>query len=541
MQTPPWPPVRTRSLVVAAGALVAVPVVGVLLALTAFSSVPNGHARLTAPQAEAVPANALVNTGFEDGTQGWKAQGGGQVRPSTTAAHGGRHSMLVTGKDGKRPGASLDLAGKLRPGTVYGVSVWLRLPAHDPGAKLRLGMSWGWASAVQDTVLTSADVTADGWVRLEAKYTPVTAVDVLTADISPVSGDGEFHVDDFTVVPLPDRPQVTVPSLKEAFGASFEIGAAVGQQQLAGMEADLLKRQFGSVTPTNALKWTATEPQPQAYRFAAADAIVDFATANGMKVRGHTLVWHNQTPDWVFLDPAGKPMTPTAENKALLLQRMESHIAAVVGQYRGRIQTWDVVNEVIADDGTMRASRWYQLAGLDFIKRAFQAARIADPAAKLCVNDFNLSQPTRRDAMYQLVSTLKAEGVPIDCIGDQTHVNIAAPTAAQVSAALEKFARLGIDQQVTELDVSVYTDNTSVYTTVQPALLARQAAQYQALFGVYLKHRDKISSVTFWGLADNDSWLHTYPIPRTNAPLLFDAGLAPKPAFWAVVGDRPAN
>jgi endo-1,4-beta-xylanase len=340
---------------------------------------------------------------------------------------------------------------------------------------------------------------------------------------------------------LPASPQDNdIPALKEVFAGEFAIGAAVSMPQLTGAQGDLLKGQFNSITPSNALKWAATEPNENVFDFTASDQIVNFAVSNDIKVRGHTLVWHNQTPAWVFQDAAGEPMTPTRQNRALLLSRMENHVRSLVSQYRERISTWDVVNEVLNDDGSMRQSMWYQITGLDYITDAFITAHAADPTAKLCINEVDLTRPAKRDAMFELVAELKAAGAPIDCIGSQMHVNIQSPTPAAVSASIDKFAQLGVDQQITEMDVSVYTDNTSSYASIPAPSLARQAAQYKALFAVFRKHREQISSVTFWGLADDQTWLNSYPIPRTDAPLLFDTQLLPKPAFWAVVGSvRP--
>ncbi len=342
-----------------------------------------------------------------------------------------------------------------------------------------------------------------------------------------------------TPAPLGGRPATAhIPALKDALAGDFAIGAAIGPQNVTGPHADLVKKHFNSVTPTNALKWSRTEPTEGRFDFTDADAIVGFAKANGIKVRGHTLVWHQQTPPWVFRDPAGRPMTPTPANKALLLSRLEHHIRVVVGRYRGRIAAWDVVNEPLADDGSMRNSPWYQIAGLDYVADAFRTAHAADPGAEMCVNDANLTDPVRRDGMLRLVRRLRHDGVPVDCVGNQMHSTIDSPSAADTTAAIDAFAGLGVDQQITELDISVYADGTSSYADIPTGLLARQAARYQALFGAFRSRRAHISSVTLWGLADDDTWLDSYPIRRHDAPLLFDRQLRPKPAFWAVVGNR---
>lgn len=336
-------------------------------------------------------------------------------------------------------------------------------------------------------------------------------------------------------------PAPVLPALKDVFHDQFLVGVAVGQAQLSGDQADLLREQFSSVTPATALKWTSTEPTEGRFDFGPADAIVDFASANGIEVRGHTLVWYRQTPDWVFRDLSGAPMTATPQNKALLLSRLEHHITVEVSRYRGRIYAWDVVNEVLADDGSMRDSRWYQIAGMDYIKDAFVAAHAADPGAELCVNDYGLASPVRRDAMYRLVRDLIAQGVPVNCIGNQLHGNIESPAAKAVTTAIDKFAKLGVDQQITELDMSIYTDDSSSYPVVPASVLRAQARHYRELFDVFRSRRTQISSVTVWGLSDADTWLDSTPIPRHDEPLLFDDELHPKPAFWAVTGNTPPS
>jgi endo-1,4-beta-xylanase len=229
-------------------------------------------------------------------------------------------------------------------------------------------------------------------------------------------------------------------------------------------------------------------------------------------------------------------MTPNPQNKALLLSRMESHVTALVSRYRGNVHVWDVVNETLDDGGSPRDSRWYRIAGLDYIRDAFVTARAADPDAELCINDFGLTDPRKRDGMYHLVSELRSEGVPVDCIGSQMHVNIQVRSAGEIAASIDKFAQLGIDQQITEIDVSVYKDATLSYPTVPASVLADQAKQYKALFDVFRGRVGEVSSVTLWGLTDMDSWLNATPSVRTDAPLLFDGELRPKPAFWASSG-----
>jgi endo-1,4-beta-xylanase len=325
--------------------------------------------------------------------------------------------------------------------------------------------------------------------------------------------------------------------LKDVLAPDFLIGAAIGGAQIVGGHADLLLKHFNSVTPGNALKWDSTEPAEGQFNWTEADNEVNFAVSHGLQVRGHTLVWYEQIPDWVFKDAAGNDMTPTPDNKALLLQRETDHIRAEVGRYKGKMYAWDVVNEVIDEyqsDG-LRHSKWYQIAGLDYIRTAFRVAHEVDPAAKLYINDYNTEQPAKRAALRKLVSQLLAEHVPVDGVGHQLHVNIERPQVADIEQAITTFAALGLDNQITELDMSVYTNNSDSYTAVPAEVSVEQGYRYAEVFDVLRRQRAHISSVTVWGLADDGTWLSTFPITRLNTPLLFDGQLQAKPAYWGVV------
>jgi endo-1,4-beta-xylanase len=520
---------------VLAAALIGAGAVGLTPLLAPPGPAPSGRP-------SAVPAQVtVVASDFEDGTtQDWKPRTGETLTNSAAASHQGRRALAIGGGTPGPPGPALNVLANVRENTPFTLSVWVRLAAGAPATPMRIGVEWGQSGRPRhDAVVASATVTSGGWVRLQGSHTPAGGVGSLLVYVEPAAGRPSFLIDDFSMSYPPGT--TGIPALKRVFADSFAFGAAVSERQLSGEHADLLDRHFNSVTPASALKWTTTEPEEGRFSFGEADAIVRFASDHGMKVRGHTLIWHRQSPQWVFQDAAGEPMTPTAENKALLLSRLESHIKTVVGRYRGQIYAWDVVNEVVADAGSLRDSPWYKIAGLDYIRRAFTAAHAADPDATLCVNDFDLTRADRRDAMYDLVSRLRAEGVPVNCIGSQMHSSILSPSASETAKAIDTFARLGVDQHITELDVSVYTDGTSSYRTIPASVLTQQAARYRDLFEVYRSRRDKVSSVTLWGLADDDTWLDSFPIDRTDAPLLFDDELRPKPAFWAVAGTAGAQ
>jgi len=346
--------------------------------------------------------------------------------------------------------------------------------------------------------------------------------------------------------------QSSAASLREVFAGHFLVGAALNSDQFWERDtigARLIKRHFNTITPENVLKWERVHPQPGRYAFEESDRYVDFGTRNGMTVIGHTLVWHSQTPRWVFQDSAGNPAT-----REQLLARMKEHIQTVVGRYAGRIRGWDVVNEALNEDGTLRQTPWMRIIGEDYLVKAYQWAQEADPAAELYYNDYSLANPAKRDGAVRLVNTLRAAGVRVAGIGSQDHHNMSWPSAALVDSMLTVFGNAGLKVHVTELDVDVLPRATrgnsadvgqraaaraelDPYTAGLPDSAQRALAQrYGQMFDVYMKHRGIIERVTFWGVRDGDSWLNGWPVPgRTNHPLLFDREGNGKPAFQAVL------
>ncbi len=341
-------------------------------------------------------------------------------------------------------------------------------------------------------------------------------------------------------------------TLKDAFKDDFLVGAALNERQFSGedpKEDALIKTQFNAISPENVLKWEAVHPEPDVYNFGPADRYVAFGEANHMYILGHNLVWHNQTPKWVFEDAKGKPLSRKA-----LLKRMRDHIFKVVGRYKGRINSWDVVNEALNDDGTLRQSQWLKIIGPDYIADAFRFAHEADPKAQLNYNDYSLENEPKRGGAIRLIKKLRAEGVPIGGIGLQDHDNMEWPTAEQEDATIAAFGKLGLKVMISELDIDVLpraTRNQGADVSMNVALQARLnpypkelpdsmqqalAKRYVDLFRVFLKHKDVVTRVTFWGVDDADSWLNNWPVPgRTSYPLLFDRDGNPKPAFDAVI------
>jgi endo-1,4-beta-xylanase len=339
---------------------------------------------------------------------------------------------------------------------------------------------------------------------------------------------------------------------KEAYEKDFLVGAALNEAIFSGenpREAALVAQQFNTISPENILKWEMVHPDPGVFDFSAADKYVEFGVKHKMFVVGHNLIWHSQTPNWVFQDAAGKRV-----DRDTLLARMREHIFTVVGRYKGRIGGWDVVNEALAEDGTLRQSPWMKIIGEDYLLKAYQFAHEADPHAELYYNDYALENPAKREGAIALIKKLQSQGVHIAAVGLQGHYRLDSPTASEVDETISAMSKLGLKVMITELDVDVLPHvnrfgeadvslsfasrpELNPYTNGLPDSIQQQLSQrYADLFSVFVQHRDVITRVTFWGVTDSDSWLNGWPVQgRTAYPLLFDRAGKPKPAFLAVV------
>jgi endo-1,4-beta-xylanase len=352
------------------------------------------------------------------------------------------------------------------------------------------------------------------------------------------------------------------PTLKSAFRDDFLVGTALSVDQVTGKEpaaSELAAREFNAITPENCLKWAEVHPQPDEYDFEAADKYVAWGEEHGMFIVGHTLMWHNQTPAWAFADVEGKPL-----DRETALARLKTHIGTVVGRYKGRIKGWDVVNEAIDDEGQLRTGPvgawpkrgepWHAAIGDDYIEQAFRLAHAADPDAELYYNDFNEWYPAKIEAISELVTSLKAKGVRIDGLGLQGHWGLDYPEFDEIDHMLTEYGKLGVKLMITELDVSVLPTpdrrlgaeitararpraGGNPYAGGLPADKQQELAQrYADIFRLFVKHRDKIERVTFWGVHDGQSWRNGWPVGnRVDYPLLFDRQYQPKPAFDAVI------
>ena len=341
-------------------------------------------------------------------------------------------------------------------------------------------------------------------------------------------------------------------TLKDTFKNNYLIGTAVNMWQVTGKDEksiEVLKKHFNSITPENCMKWEKIHPEVDEYNFESADKFVEFGEANNMVIIGHTLIWHSQTPSWVFEDKDGNALTRDA-----LLARMKDHIFTVVGRYKGRVHGWDVVNEAFNEDGTMRDSKWLNIIGDDFLEKAFQWAHEADPDAELYYNDFNMWYPGKRDRVVKFVNEMKDKGIRIDGIGVQGHWGLDYPPMDEADAAFSAYEGTGLGIMVTELDMAVLplasddtgadiSQNYELQKQLNPypeglpdSMIVVQSNRFTEFFKLFNKYKDSVTRVTLWGISDASSWRNNWPVRgRTAYPLLFDRNYLPKPAVKAII------
>ncbi|MBR4687012.1 MAG: endo-1,4-beta-xylanase [Bacteroidales bacterium] len=330
--------------------------------------------------------------------------------------------------------------------------------------------------------------------------------------------------------------------LKDAYKDYFKIGVAVNNRNVNDPDqVKVILREYNSITAENAMKPQPTEPRKGEFNWKDADEIANFCRANGIKMRGHTLMWHSQIGTWMYQDEKGN-LLPKEEFYA----NMKHHIQAIVNRYKDVVYCWDVVNEAVADSPVypgrpeLRNSPMYQIAGEEFIYKAFEYAHEADPNALLYYNDYNDAEPAKSKRIYNLVKRMKDAGVPVDGIGMQAHYNVYGPSMKEVDDAINLYSTIVDHIHLTELDIRVNEDMGGGLrfrqgaTTVSDWERTLQQDQYVNLFKVLRKHKDVIDCVTFWNVSDKDSWLGT-----NNYPLLFDENVKPKQAYLAVKGFDP--
>jgi endo-1,4-beta-xylanase len=336
-----------------------------------------------------------------------------------------------------------------------------------------------------------------------------------------------------------------IPSLKDVFKKDFLIGTALNTQQIEEKDPNaalLIPEQFNAATPENIMKAEIIHPQWDQYNFDLADKLVEYAKKENIKVNAHTLIWHSQLPAFMR----------RIRDADSVRQYMTNHINTVAGRYDGKVYSWDVVNEALNEDGSMRKSIFERLLGDDFVTDAFRLAQKAAPHAQLYYNDYNIEQPEKRAGAIALIKKIQAAGVRIDGVGIQGHWHLNKIPLKDIEESIREFSALGIKVMFTELDIEVLPRNVqgadvgqrmqsnvqmNPYVNGLPDSVQQQLANdYADLFKLFLKYRENIDRVTFWGVNDGQSWLNGWPVPgRTNYPLLFDREFKPKPAFYKVI------
>jgi endo-1,4-beta-xylanase len=339
-------------------------------------------------------------------------------------------------------------------------------------------------------------------------------------------------------------------SLSDAYKNNFFIGAAISEDQI--LEKDnrslsIVRNQYNTITPENAMKWMFLQPSPNKFEFELADKYVEFGLNNKMHIVGHTLVWHSQLADFMN----------EVTDKTIMSNYVNNHINTIVKRYEGKIDTWDVVNEALNEDGTLRESIFLKTLGENYIIDAFKLAEKVDPDAELAYNDYNLCSPKKREGAIRLIKNLQRENAKINAVGIQAHWQLNTPSIDEIEKSIIAFEDLGVKVMFTELDISVLPNPWEVvgagveqnfdqfigdpkmnpYPEILPDyMLQKQAKRYEDIFKLFLKHEDKISRVTFWGVTDKTSWLNDWPIKgRTNYPLLFDRSYQSKEAYQSIL------
>lgn len=355
-----------------------------------------------------------------------------------------------------------------------------------------------------------------------------------------------------TAIFFPAKSQTQDLTLKQALKEKFYIGTALNEAQITGKDADALvviKKHFNSLVAENCMKSGMIQRSEGQFDFDLADRFVDFGVQNKMHIHGHTLIWHSQAPRWFFTDSVGKDVS-----REVLIKRMKNHIYTVVKRYKGKVHSWDVVNEAIMDDGSFRESKFYKILGEDFVKLAFQFAHEADRDVKLYYNDYSMALPGKRAGVVAMVEKLKQQGVRIDGIGMQGHIGLDHPSIEEFEKSMLAFSNLGVKVVISELDLSVlpspwnnagadvsanaeYKQKMNPYSAGMPDSVSQAFHdRYASYFKLFLKHSDKIERVTLWGVADHHSWKNNWPIRgRTDYPLLFDRKHQPKEVVSTII------
>ncbi len=499
--------------------------------------------------------NSGITSTFEDGgLDGWSSRtGSSSVTNASGVAHTGTHSLLTTGRVANYDGPQISVSNKTYPGSVYNISGWVMLtPADGTSHVINVSLQTtldGVTSYPSVTGYPGVTVPADGaWHQISVLgYNMSSSYDQGAASLYfqtvPSSGNDlvSFYLDDFQLTYVqPPQIQTNIPSIYKTLAQYFSVGAEVDMTDISGPHAQLLTMHFNSITSGNDMKWGSVETAKGSYDYANADAEVGLAVCADMRVRGQNLVWATgeQTPAYATGDG-----TNSAANQATVTANIQEHIQSEVQHFGNKVYAWDVVNEPIdpSQPDCLVHGPFYQVLGKSYIDIALQAARQYAPAGtKLFINEYSTSDPNRLKCLVNVVTDLRARGIPIDGIGHESHNAINYPSVAAQVNAIDTVANAfpGIDQQITEFDLSVYNagDTKSNYgNNSPPAILAEQGWLYKQTFDAFKQLSGKVSAVTLWGMADDDTWLDSFPVTRTDYPLPFNMELQAKPAYWGIV------
>ncbi len=502
--------------------------------------------------------NTGISTNFEDGgVDGWSSRSGSStVSNSAAAAHSGSHSLLVTGRIANYDGPQISVANKMYNGSRYNVSAWVMLvptdgSTHVINMSLQVTLS-GTTSYPTITGYPGVTVPADGnWHQIGVNgFNMSNAYDSGSASLYlqtfPASGTDlvSFYVDDFSLTYVtPPTVQTNIPSIFQSLSYYFPVGAEVDSTDLSGPHSQLLTQHFNSIVSGNDMKWSSVEATKGTFTYGNADNEVGLAACNNMLVRGHNLVWATgaQTPSYAAGDGTNSPA-----NQAVVTANIQEHIQNEVQHFGSKVYAWDVVNEPLdpSQPDCLARGPFYQVLGKSYLDIALQTARqYAPPGTLLFINDYSTTDPNRLACLVQVVGDLKNRGIPIDGVGHEMHNAINYPSIGAMVNAIDTVATSFADivQQITEMDVSVYNagNNTANYGanggTVPASVLAEQGWLYAQYFDALRQLKGKLSAITFWGFADDDTWLDSFPINRLDLPLPFDTGLQAKPAYWGIV------
>lgn len=350
-----------------------------------------------------------------------------------------------------------------------------------------------------------------------------------------------------TLLAVSCTSQKETTSLKDAYKNDFYIGTALSADQIEvknAKEDSLIRKEFNAITAENIMKSMYTHPQKDKYDFALSDKFVAYGEKNKMFIHGHTLIWHSQLAPWM------EKIADSTEMKTF----MKDHITTIVSKYKGRINSWDVVNEALNEDGTLRQSVFLKTLGEKYLVDAFKLAEKADPKAELYYNDYNIEESAKRAGAIALIKKIKVEGGKVDGVGIQGHWRLESPSLEEIEKSILEYSALGVKVAFTELDITVLpnpwdlkgaeisqkfegSEKMNPYPKALPDSIQNKLAErYESIFKLFLKHKDKISRVTFWGVHDGQSWLNDWPIKgRTNYPLPFDATLRHKKAYESIL------